>query len=60
MCHRVHVGLTAEEKKEVKKLSGVLIPVYASVLLAIIAVVAISGSQRPNELVASTSTSAPR
>ena len=40
MCHHVHVTLSAEEKKDVKKLSGIMIPVYASIMLAMIAVVA--------------------
>lgn len=56
MCHRVHVMLSAEDKKDVKKISGIMIPVYASVLLAMIAVVAIAGGSR-QELVASTAAS---
>ena len=54
MCHRVYVTLSAEDKKEVKKLSGVMIPVYAAIMLALITVVAISGGSRQGELVAST------
>jgi hypothetical protein len=53
MCHRVHVMLSAEDKQDVKKLSGIMIPVYASIL-ALIAVVAVSGSSPQGELVAST------
>jgi hypothetical protein len=56
MCHRVYVTLSAEDKKEVKKLSGVMIPVYAAIMLALITVVAISGGSRQGELVASTAT----
>ena len=56
MCHRVHVMLSAEDKKDVKKLSGIMIPVYASVLLAMIAVIAFAGGSR-QELVASTAVS---
>ena len=33
MCHHVHVTLSAEDKKEAKKLAGVLLPVYASIVL---------------------------
>ena len=60
MCHHyhIHVRLSAEEKKEVKKLSGIMIPVYASVLVALVAFVAVSGSARHGELVASTSATA--
>ena len=54
MCHRVHVMLSAEDKQDVKKLSGIMIPVYASIVLALIAVVAVSGSSPQGELVAST------
>ena len=43
MCHRVYVKLSAEDKQDVKKLSGIMIPVYASIMLALIAVVAVSG-----------------
>ena len=58
MCHRVYVTLSAEDKKEVKKLSGIMIPVYAVIMLALISVVAISGGSRQGELVASTATPA--
>ena len=54
MCHHVYVKLSAEEKKEAKKLSGILIPVYASIVLAVVAVVALSGASRQGEQVAST------
>ena len=52
MCHHVHVTLSAEDRKDVKKLAGVMIPVYASILLAAIAVVAVNGSPRQGEQVA--------
>lgn len=55
MCHHVHVTLSAEEKKDVKKLSGIMIPVYASIMLAVIAVVAITSGPRQGELIASSS-----
>jgi hypothetical protein len=40
MCHHVY-GLTPEEKKDVRKLSGIMIPVYAATALAVIAVIAL-------------------
>ena len=55
MCHNVYVTLSAEEKAAVKKLSGVLIPVYASILLAMVAVVAIGGGSRQGEMIAASS-----
>ncbi len=53
MCYRVHVVLSAEDKQDIKKLSGIMIPIYASIMLALIAVVAVTGSSRQGELVAS-------
>jgi hypothetical protein len=55
MCHHVHVTLSFEDKKEVKKLWGVMIPVYASIVLAVIAVVAVTGTPRQGELIAASS-----
>lgn len=57
MCHHVyvHARLSVEEKKAVKKLSGIMIPVYASIVLAAIAVVALTGTPRQGEIVASSS-----
>jgi len=56
MCHRyhIHVMLSPEDKKDVKKLSGIMIPVYASVLLALVSFVAVNGTSRQGELIAST------
>jgi len=60
MCHRahIHVVLSAEEKKDAKKLVGILIPAYASILLGLVVFVAISGGPRQGELIASVPTSA--
>ena len=57
MCHHahVHVTLSAEDKAAAKKLSGIMIPVYASIVLAVIAVVAVSGAPRQGEQIATTS-----
>jgi len=55
MCRHVYVTLTAEEKAASRKLSGIIIPVYASIVLAVIAVVAVTGSPQRSELVASSS-----
>ena len=60
MCHHahVHVTLSAEDKKDVRKLAGIMIPVYASVVLAVIAVLAVSGAPRQAEQVAAASVAA--
>ena len=55
MCHHVHVTLSADEKKEVRKLAGVMIPVYASILLAMIVVVAVANGSRQDALIAASS-----
>ena len=54
MCHHAHiyVRLSAEEKKETRKLAGIMVPVYASILLAAIAVVALAGTPRQGEQIA--------
>jgi hypothetical protein len=60
MCHHVHVTLSAEEKKEAKKLAGVLIPVYASIALAVVTLVTVASAQRQGELIASSAVTAAR
>jgi hypothetical protein len=60
MCHHVHVTLSAEDRKDVRKLSGIMIPIYASIVLAVIAVVAVSSAPRQGEMIASTSVTAAR
>ena len=60
MCHHVHVTLSAEEKKEAKKLASVLIPVYASIALAVVTLVTVTSAQRPGELIASSAVTAAR
>jgi hypothetical protein len=54
MCHPAHIRitLTAEEKKDTRKLAGIMIPVYASILLAVVAVVAVGSASRPGEMIA--------
>jgi hypothetical protein len=58
MCHHVHVTLSAEEKAAARKLSGFLIPVYASIVLAVIAMVAVTGMPQRSELLASSAPAA--
>lgn len=61
MCHRVQIRLTAEEKKEARKVAGVMVPIYASVVLAAIVIIAVGSAPPPNDLLAQSSvSSAPR
>jgi hypothetical protein len=55
MCHRVRVLLSTEEKEDVKKLTGIMVPVYATIMLLLIAIVAVTMQQE--ELIASSVTS---
>ena len=57
MCHRITIALSAEERAAARKVTGFLIPVYASIVLVAIAVVAVTGAPRQSELVAATSVS---
>jgi hypothetical protein len=54
MCHHanVYAVLSADDKKAAKKLTGMLIPVYASIVLAVIAIAAIGGGAPQHEQVA--------
>jgi hypothetical protein len=58
MCHHGHIKLSPEDKKDVKKLSGIMIPVYATAMVALIAFVAVTGGSRQGEMVASTAPAA--
>jgi len=58
MCHRVIISLSAEERAAARKVTGFLIPVYASIVLVAIAVVAVTGAPRQSEQVAAASVSA--
>jgi hypothetical protein len=55
MCHSVRVKLSPEESAYAKRLTGFMIPVCAVAVLAIIALVAVTGGPRLGELVASAS-----
>jgi len=53
MCHGVRVNLSPEERVYARRLTGMMIPVYAVVILAVIALATLTGGQRSGELVAS-------
>lgn len=60
MCHHahVHIALSADDRKDVKRLAGIMMPVYASIVLAVIAAVSLAGGQGQGEIFASQPTSA--
>lgn len=61
MCHPLHVQLSPEERAYAGRLTGFMIPVYAAVVLAIVAVAVVTSGPRSGELVASASVpAAPR
>ena len=53
MCHRVRVTLSTEDKEDVKKLTEIIVPVYATIMLVLVAAVAVSMTSRQGELIAS-------
>jgi hypothetical protein len=52
MCYYVPISLSAEDKAAARKIAGFMIPVYASILLAIVALMALGPGPRQGELVA--------
>jgi hypothetical protein len=57
MCHHGRVRLSAEDREDAKKLSGIVVPIYATAMVALLAFVVVTGGSRQGELV--TSTTAP-
>ena len=49
MCQFTRIRLTHADREEVKKLSGIMIPIYASVALALIAFVVVAHLPRSGE-----------
>ena len=56
MCHRVRVLFSTEDKEDVKKLTGIMIPVYATVMLVLVAAIAVSMTSQQGEVIASSVT----
>ena len=52
MCHGVRITLTPAESKEVRKLWGVMVPIYASMALVIAASMFINYVPRASEGIA--------
>jgi hypothetical protein len=55
MCHAARAKLTPEERATARRLTGLMLPVYAVAVLAIIALTAITGGPGSGERVASAS-----
>ena len=54
MCHHGRIRLSAEDREDVRKLSGIMVPIYATAMVALLAFVVVTGGSRQGELVAST------
>ena len=52
MCHAVRVTLSPAETRQVRKLHGILAPIYASVALLLLAVAMLSHGPRSGDAVA--------
>ena len=52
MCHAVRVGLSPAERKEVRKLTGVMVPIYACLALFALAAIALSSPPHPGDAIA--------
>ena len=56
MCQHGRIRLSAEDREDLKKLAGIVVPIYATAMVAMLALVVIIGGSRQTELVASTAT----
>jgi hypothetical protein len=52
MCHYGHIRLTASEQKEVARWTGIMLPVYASIAVLVLAAVVVTHQPRPGEMIA--------
>lgn len=59
MCHAVRIRISESERKEVRRLSGLLIPVYASIVLLLIAATSVMHLPSAQDGVAIAKNSAP-
>ena len=53
MCHRVRILLSSEDKEEAKKLTGIIVPAYASIMLILVAAVAVGITSQQGASIAS-------
>lgn len=55
MCHFVHARLSPSERKQVARLTGIMLPVYASIALAIFAGAYVAHTVRAGTMIAASS-----
>ena len=53
MCHYGHIRLSPTEHKEIARWTGIMIPVYASIAVLVIAALVVTHQPRTGELIAS-------
>ena len=54
MCHHGRIRLSTEDREDVRKLSGIMLPIYATAMVALLAFVVVTSGSKQGELVAST------
>ena len=59
MCRSIHVRLAPSERRQTVRLSGILLPVYASIALVIFAGVYVAHTLRGGAMVTASSSPAP-
>jgi hypothetical protein len=52
MCHYGHIRLNPSERKEVARWTGIMLPVYASVALFVLAALVVIHQPRTGEMIA--------
>jgi hypothetical protein len=51
MCRSVHVRLTLSERKEVARWSGIMIPVYTSIVVFVLVTLIVTHQPRTGEMI---------
>jgi hypothetical protein len=59
MCHHVLVKLTPSDEQAVRKMYGIMVPVFASIVLLVVAVIAVSHQPRSGEVLTAAAAKAP-
>jgi hypothetical protein len=52
MCHYDHIRLNPSERKEVARWTGLMIPIYASIAVLVLAALVITHQPRTGEMIA--------
>jgi len=59
MCRHVHVQLSPSDEKAVRKMYGIMVPVFASVVLMLVAAIAFTQPLRTGEVLTADTAQAP-